>query len=175
VNLHQKSLFTAFLSTLLLTLLMPVCMPCVRITYCIPFLIIAIYKKPLIFCLWSSAFYGLLLDLLSAHSTLGLFATNVTLTTWILYKQKKHFFADSMTTLPLMTGFFSVLFACLQLLLIFLFERKFLIHQSAKDFLMTPLLNALFSYGVFILPCALFGKPIRKGSDYFLQDLQRGN
>lgn len=170
MNLQKKSLLIAFLSMLVLTLLMPVLAPNLPVTYFLPFLVIAMYKKPLIPCLWYSLLCGLLLDLFSSHTPLGLFAMNFTLSTWILYRQKQNFFADSVMTLPLMTCFFSILSTLFQVILLSLCEKKLLIDQSFQDFLITPLLNATFSFFYFILPFSLFGKPIRKGSDYFLHN-----
>lgn len=170
MNLQEKSLLITFLSMLVLTLLMPLFASSLPITYFLPFLVIAIYKKPLIPCLWYSLLCGLVLDLFSSHTPLGLFAMNFTLSTWILYRQKQNFFADSMTTLPFMTCFFSILSTFFQVILLSLCEKKLLIYQGFQDFLITPLLNVTFSFVYFILPFALFGKPIRKGSDYFLQN-----
>jgi len=110
--------------------------------------------------------------MLSSHSRLGLYAMNFTLTAWILYGQRRHFFADVASTLPLMTFFFSVISTIIQGVLLNTFEGSFQISREwlFSDLVVMPLLDASYAFLVFILPYLLFGKPVRKGKDYFLQN-----
>ncbi|MGA8164704.1 MAG: rod shape-determining protein MreD [Waddliaceae bacterium] len=170
MNLQQKNLPMTFLSMLVLTLLMPALAPGVPISCFIPFLVIAMYKKPQISCLWYSLLCGLILDLLSSRIPLGICATNFTASTWVLYRQKQNFFADNLATLPLVTALFSIISTFFQFVLLSLCEKTLFFHQSLQGFFMVPFLNATFSFAYFILPFVLFGKPMRKGSDYFLHN-----
>lgn len=115
---------------------------------------------------------GFLVDLLSAHSRFGLYATNYVITTYFLYGLKKNFFEDNLSTLPFMTFFFSFFSSILHYFLIILLGSQTIPLSFSfilVDFLLMPVLDSLFAFAVFTIPYFLFGKPIRKGSDYFLQ------
>ncbi|MFQ5728737.1 MAG: mreD [Waddliaceae bacterium] len=176
MNLQKKNLLFAFLGTLLFTLFVPVILPALKLLFFVPFLVILFYRKPLITCLWGSLICGLILDMLSSHSRLGLYAMNFTLTTWILYGRRRHFFADNASTLPIMTFFFSVVSTIIQGILLNTFEGHFQMSWEwlFSDLAVMPLLDASYAFLIFILPYLLFGKPGRKGKDYFLQNQSEG-
>jgi hypothetical protein len=113
---------------------------------------------------------GTLLDLFSSYNRLGICGLNYTLTTWILYRQRENFFSDSLTTLPLMTILFSVISTTIQLTLLFPFDRTInLTFLSAlHDLIIMPIADGFYAFIIFILPSIAFGKPRRKGKDYFL-------
>lgn len=169
MNLYKKNLKLIFLAVIALSLFLPALFPFFKIQYFIPFLIILIYRKSFIFCLWASMGCGLVLDLLSPHDRIGLYAITYTMTTGIIFRQKRHFFADSLTTLPLMTLLFSIISTAIQALLFSFFQKAIILNLGwiIKDLVFFPLLDMVFAFMVFILPFALFGKPIRKGKDYF--------
>lgn len=167
-----KGLPLFFLAGLACTLAVPVFFPSLKLFYFIPFLVRSFYLKPLKTSLWYAFFIGCILDLLSAHMRLGLFAFNYVATTYFLYGVKRHFFEDSLTTLPVMTFFFSVVSSLLQWGALLLFERQLLplsLQFLLIDFLLMPFGDSLFALLAFTLPIALFGKPTRKGSDYFME------
>ena len=83
---------------------------------------------------------------------------------------KKNFFEDSFFTLPSITYIFSALSTCTQLGLLLILNRQVIPISPAfilADLLM-PLADTLFALTVCSLPRLLWGKPVRKGSDYFL-------
>jgi cell shape-determining protein MreD len=176
MNLQKKNLLFVFLSALALTLFVPVVFPTLKLVFLAPFLIVLLYKKPLITCLWGSLICGLILDILSPHTRLGLYSMNFTLTTGILYAQRRHFFADKASTLPIMTFFFSVISTVIQGVLLNTFEGPFQISWGwlFSDLIVMPLMDASYAFLIFILPYLLFGKPVRKGKDYFLQNQTEG-
>lgn len=135
-----------------------------------PLLIILFYQKSLLFCLWSSCCCGVFLDLLSSHLHFGFYATSYTLTTALLYRQNRNFFADSLTTMPLMTFFFSFLSTLIQSLLIYFFHQinAFSIEWIFTDLLILPAFDGIYAFVVFTLPMLCFGKPERKAKDYFI-------
>lgn len=146
--------------------------PSVKLYYFIPFLIRSFYLKPLNTALIYALFIGFLVDLLSAHSRFGLYATNYVITTYFLYGLKKNFFEDSLSTLPFMTFFFSFFSSILQYFLIILLGSQTIplsLPFILVDFIFMPALDSLFAFTLFTLPSYVFGKPIRKGSDYFLR------
>ncbi|NGX42988.1 MAG: hypothetical protein K940chlam7_01278 [Chlamydiae bacterium] len=171
MNLHKKNLIFAFISTLLATLFSPIIFPSYKLLFFGAFLVILYYRKPFVTCLWGSLLCGLLFDLLSSHPRLGIYAINFTATTWVLYPQRRNFFADSLSTLPVMTFLFSVISTVFQGFLLYAFEGQICISKNwfLSDLFLMPLFDAVFAFCYFILPFVFFGKPIRKGKDYFLQ------
>lgn len=170
MNLENKPLSFVLPWTLLIVLCFPVLLPNWRIMAFAPCLVIIFYQKPLLTSLWIATVCGLLLDLLSSHSHLGLFSVSFCLTTALLYGQQKHFFADSISTLPLMTFFFSVISTTIQAMMLYAFEGKNVFSWSwaTTDLLIMPLLDATYGFICFQLPWILFGKPQRRGKDYFI-------
>lgn len=169
VNVNRKSLRIAFFITLVATLLAPAALPSLKLNYFAPFLVIVYYQKELPVCLWISLICGLIIDLISSHSLLGIHALVFTATTWILYNEKRHFFADSITTLPIMTFFFSILSTLIQAPLYYIFESKIPLawQWAMTDLIIMPAADALFAFAVFILPALAMGKRPRRGTDYF--------
>lgn len=168
MNLEKKNIALTFLITLLLLLIGPRLFPNLPLAYVIPFLVIILYKKNFMISLWISCFVGLALDLISSANLFGLYACSYTLTTALLYKQRYHFFADSLSTLPLMTFFYSVLSTLILNIIMFGFEQNILsVSLLITDFLFLPFLDATYAFIVYVLPGYLLGKPIRRGSDYF--------
>lgn len=172
----KAELIIYFLVGLLFTLAIPALAPSIKLFYFIPFLIRCYYRKSLNTCLFIALMTGLLMDLLSAHSRFGLYSANYVITTYFLYPQKRNFFEDSFTTLPFMTFFFSVLSTVVQVVLMILLDNH-TINRSLSflfvDFLLMPFFDAVYAGLVFALPAFIFGKPIRKGSDYFLSKEDR--
>ncbi|MBS4168815.1 mreD [Parachlamydia sp. AcF125] len=172
MNLSSKNLPAVFLVALLFTLITPVFFPALRILFFSPFLIVLFYKKKLPTCLWSACLCGLIIDLLSSHSRLGLHAFAYVCATGVLFRFKRHFFADSLSTLPLMTFFFSSVTSIILLLLVRMLEKNIQIQPSwiLTDLLFFSAIDALYGFCVYILPAWLFGKPIRKGREYFSEN-----
>ena len=169
LNLDHKNIPLLLIFTLFAVLAGPVLLPSWHIMFFAPFLVVLYYQKSYINCLWCSLLAGLLLDLLAAPMRLGLYAVCYCLATGLLYNQKRHFFADSLSTLPLMTFFFSVVATSIEFGWVFMFEMpiSFSWRWFLTDLVYLPSLDAAYAFGVFILPAVLFGKPRRLGKDYF--------
>lgn len=165
-------LFIYFATGLAFTLFMPVLFPALKLFYMIPFLIRSYYLKPLSTALWLSLWTGVLLDLFSAGTRFGLHSTVYVFTTYFLYSLKKNFFEDSFTTLPVMCFLFSVVSTLFNLLLLSLLDTPVVPSLSFlfTDLLLMPMGDMIFALLVFSLPALLFGKRIRKGSDYFMEN-----
>lgn len=172
MNLHKKNLWIVFIICFSLSIWIPAVLPQLRLVFFAPYLIILLYKRPLINCLWGALTCGLILDLLSAYQHLGLFALNYTLTIAVLYRQRRHFFSDSPSTLPIMVYLFSVISTAVQIPLLFVFEQKLKMNSSwiASDLLLMPFLDATYAFVLFILPYWAFGKRRLKGKDYFTDE-----
>jgi rod shape-determining protein MreD len=170
MNLEHKRIGLVFAVTLFSVLCLPALFPSWRLIFFAPFLVILYYQKSYLSCLWISLSCGLLLDLLSAHERIGLHAVDYCLTTFILYKQRRHFFADSLTTLPIMTYLFSAISTLLQLGLIYIFQYKVQLSWEwvFTDLIYMPAMDALYAFVCFIFPAAIFGKRQRRGKEYFM-------
>lgn len=140
-----------------------------RLLFFAPFLIIVYYKKPYLTSLWISCFCGLFLDVFSSHIHIGLYAMNYTITTCLLYHQRKHFFSDSISTLPLMTFFFAVLSTSIQWGLMYTLEQKtvFTWGWVQTDLIYMPILDAIYSFIVFVAPSFLFFRKSNRKKEYF--------
>jgi hypothetical protein len=171
VNLVHKNPILVFLVTLFSTLAAPVLVPSLRFSFFIPFIIILFYQKPFYICLWASFACGAILDLLSSHHPYGLFALNFCFSTACLYPQRKNFFTDSITTLPILTFFYSLASTLIQIVLLYTFDQHPLFSWTwiLTDLILLPAFDALFAFGLFILPFLFFGKPPLKGKDYFME------
>lgn len=170
INLDQKRLDVAFAICLLLTLGLPALFPNIRLTFFAPFLIIACYKASLKKCLWIALLCGVIVDLLSSYTRFGLYSLDYCATLFILYPQRRNFFADSLSTLPIMTFLFALLSTLLMALLLYSIEtiNVFSWGWVFTDLLMMPAVDGFYAYFIFILPALLFGKRRRAGKEYFL-------
>lgn len=116
--------------------------------------------------LWTSLGVGLIIDLFSSSPLFGAHAFAYTLTTLLLYSQKKHFFPDSLSTIPILTYFFSLLSSTLLLMSTLLMVSLPLTFSSfATDFVIFPFLDALYAFLVFTL---LPFNPKKTKREYFL-------
>jgi hypothetical protein len=160
-NLENKNLTAILLTSIILTLFCPSS----KLMFFGPPLIILYYQRPLIHCLAWAIGLGLCMDLLSSYNRFGITALNYFLCTLLLYPQKKHFFSDRLSTLPIMTFLFTAFSLILH-------AQSQLISLSwgwiATDLLLMPLGDALCAFLLYIAPPLLLGKRVRKGKDYFL-------
>lgn len=171
MNLEHKHLGLVLVWTLIIVLCFPVLFPSWRLMAFAPCLIIIYYQKSYLKSLWIAALCGTLLDLLSSHTHLGMYAVSFCLTTAVLYGQQRNYFADSLSTLPLMTFYFSVLSTGIQAVMLYAFQNENIFSWSwaATDLLALPILDSTYAYVCFLLPAVCFGKPRRRGKDYFME------
>lgn len=113
-------------------------------------MVIAIYQKSLFACLGIACLCGVLPDLLMADKHLGLYALNFCLTTGALYPLRRIFFADKVSTLPMMTFIWSFLGAINLIALLYIFEGSLLILTSRDfvDLCLFPLLTGAYAHFV---------------------------
>lgn len=147
-------IYIALIFSLLATLFTASLAPQVNLLFFAPFFVYLFYKKPLIFCLWTSLLCGVVLDLLSAQQRFGLYAINFCITTALLYQQKRNFFEDSLSTIPILTFLFSVVSTCLQVILLFVFDKGIPLswEWAGSDLILMPLLDAFYGFALFSLP-----------------------
>lgn len=171
ISLDRQSLPLNFVITLLALFSLPIFAPQWHLAVIAPFLIVSYYQKPFIFSLWASLFCGLLLDLLSSQLPIGFHALAFCVTTLILYPQRRHFFADNLTTLPIMTYLFSTLSTAIQAGLHTILERPISFSWTwvFSELISMPALDSLYSFLIFIFLPFLFEKRQRHANEYFAE------
>jgi rod shape-determining protein MreD len=124
-----------------------------------PFLALAIMRSKRPRALWLCLAAGAVIDLL-CDDPMGLHALNYTLIAALLFPFKKHFSYDQPLHLSVFTGLISVLSTLLQLVLLFLFDRRvpFGGRWIFADLVGMPVIDALYAFVWFAAPLALFDK-----------------
>lgn len=161
----NRRIFCLFIYSLVLGLVLPAVFPFAKINFLIPFLVYLFYHTTQLQCIWWAALCGFIFDSLSSYSHFGIFSANYMLTAWILYKQKFRFFEDGLSTLPLMTFFFSVLSTCLQVFFLDLFGQKIVLSSGwiMNDLLWLPFLDGIYAALTLTLPLLFLPKaPVRE-------------
>lgn len=170
LSLDSKRLYLVFCLCLFLQLTIPQIIPQFKLNFMAPFVIISCYQKSRQTCLWMAFLCGIVLDLLTPLQHFGLYALDFCLALLILYPQRRNFFADSPSTLPIMTFFYSFLCTLIMGLLMYGMETRnpFSWPWAFTDLLLLPAVDSLYAFFCFIVPCFFFGKPRRRGKDYFI-------
>lgn len=157
-------LILIFLYAFGLTMILPVLIPTLHLTFFAPFLIFAFYRHSQATCLWLALMCGLIIDLFCAQTRFGIYALNYTLTSYLLYHLKNYFFEDSLTTIPIMTILFTYLSSLLQLSLLYLMnsEAVWSWEWVKVEWIEMPINNALYAIIFFAIISLLFPKRIKK-------------
>jgi hypothetical protein len=158
MNLARKNLGIALCCAVVALLIFPLIWPGLNLAFFVPCIVIAYYKRTFIASLRLSLACGLFLDLLSSHEHLGIYATSYCIATALLYRARLQFFADSLSTLPLMTFFFSTIATAVQILLLHIFEKGFALSFAwvVTDLCLLPVCDAIYSFVWFALPVLVF-------------------
>lgn len=169
IKKNQILLSLAFFLAFSAYLIIPAVFPSCNLSFFVPFLIIVFYKRPFAAALVFAFLCGLLMDLVADYQHLGLYTLNYCATTAILFPQKRHFFKDSPTTIPLMTLLFVLISTVIQLFLIYSFEKGIPLSWGwvGTDLILMPLFDSLYAYIFFTLPN--FFMPVAKKREYFLR------
>ena len=152
-SLKSKRLDLAFGCACFSLLVIPVIFPSVRLLFFAPCLVIFYYQRSLLASLWASLICGFIVDTLSCTPQFGIYALNYCLCTAFLYPQKRNFFADSISTLPLMTLLFSLLSTTIDGIFN-IYSLSW--HWFVTDFFLMPFGDALYALCIFLLPSVRF-------------------
>jgi len=165
---HGHKLHIVFVATALAALFMPTLLPWCRLTFFAPFLIMVYYEKALASSLWLAFLCGIIVDLQAAHLQLGLVTLSYCLTTWILYARKRFFFEDKITTIPLMTFFFSILSTLILAVLFRLFEGHIGLSWLwvITDLFIMPVVDGFYALAFFTLPSLIERRPKLANGDF---------
>lgn len=169
--LDKKRLQYIFLTALILTLFFPIFFAGFPIFFLAPVIVISIYQRSAIGACWIALACGLVQDLLYSPDRFGPYTLSLVISTAVLYPQRRHFFADNLTTLPIMTYLLSALAALLQIGYVMVMEKTFFfsVQWLIADVFILPLVDSIAAFGLFIAPFLLFGARPRKGEDYFTE------
>lgn len=154
----MTSIYYAFLYTAFLSLILPIFIPSWPHLYFVPFLVHCFYRSTLLTSLRWSLICGLIVDLFSAETRLGMFAFNYCATTLLLYRYKLHFFEDRMSTLSVMTFNYSCLFTLFHLIIFFLIQKPVSLSWNwlFNNFFLVPFQVSIYALFAFTIPSLLF-------------------
>lgn len=152
-------LIIAFTMATIALFLQGIILPRIAILAFAPFIALVLMRCDLSRALWLSALAGALVDLLS-DDPIGLHALNYAIVAFVLFRVKNHFSYDQPFHLSLYTGFVSSLSTGLQLILLFLFDRRvpFDGRWFFADLVGMPVIDALYAFVWFAAPLVLFDK-----------------
>lgn len=131
-----------------------------------PFLIMTCYRAPLQTALWWAFICGLFIDFFSYDTKLGAYALINCLTIFLIYRLQMYFFIDRLSTLPLMTFFFSLVSSCIHLTYFYLNGYQFSLSLSWINIhiIEASLVDALYAGICFTIPSLWSLKPTRRRS-----------
>lgn len=157
----HRSLFPLFfLFSILLTLFTPFMTTSIPLTFFAPYLILVLYKKRKSQALTQAFLCGSILDLLSASTTIGFWTLNYIVTLLLLGKIKHLFFTEKMSTLPLLSFFFSEISTAFHFTFTHIFCTKshLSLHWIATDLVLLPLFDGLYGFVLFSIPIFFLSK-----------------
>lgn len=162
----------SFTISLLAILFFPLLLPKLHLFYFAPFIILSFYQLSRIALLWRALLCGVIVDLLSSGSLFGMSSLNYCIVSSLLYGQKRNFFEDKLSTLPLMTFLFSLFSSLVELVSGFFSNHHYPLSPS---WMMTDLLgmagaDALYALLFFSIPNSLISSIFRF---YFLKTKRR--
>lgn len=158
-------LWLAFAVAIAVTFMAGTWFPWLHLCPFAPFLVMAYYSRSFLNCLWLSLCCGLFMDLLAAERHLGIYALTYYLTTLILFTQRRFFFEDKFSTLPLMTALFSAISTTVLVITLYFMGNgvPFSWGWVVRDLVLMSVLDGLYAFTCFQLPMLLWKRrPQRK-------------
>lgn len=169
MNLARQNKWLIFIAVLVLFLLFPSRFGTISLFPFAPFLVVTLYQCSYVNSLWAACICGVAQDLFSSHDFFAAHTLAYCAATALLYRQRRNFFPDRLTTLPLM-----VFFLCLIVMIVFsllakagLQPKKIGENFLHRDMLLWPLWESALSITLFVVPCWLLSKRQRRASEYF--------
>ncbi|MGM0439626.1 MAG: rod shape-determining protein MreD [Chlamydiota bacterium] len=150
----NRGVWPPFILCLSFLLSFPIVFPTLKLTFFAPFIVMLYYQQPKQACLWVSFWCGLIIDILSSSSIMGMHVLNYCLTTAILYEKRRAFFEDSIISLPIMTMIFSMLSSILQASLLKFFGASLPLswHWVFTDLVVMSGVDGLYAFILFTIP-----------------------
>jgi rod shape-determining protein MreD len=150
----------AYFYAFILSVILPILTPHLRILYFAPVLALSIQRKNLTACLGLSIICGLTTDIFASQTRLGIYALNYCLTTWCLYQQKNLLFEENFFTISLRTFLFSLISRIIHIGLLYLLGQGLWpsIEWMIEDILLAPLQDSIYAGVAFVLPTLFLPK-----------------
>ena len=145
--------------------------PGIKLAYYAPLIVTCYYRLPFILCLWVSISCGLVLDILSSNHMFGMHALNYCISTLLIYGRKQNFYEDSISTIPVLTAFFSATSTLLQLGLLYTLGSNFAITLEwiVTDVILMTLLDSIYAFSCFTLPFILLNMRPKRSRSFNLK------
>lgn len=171
----NKRLVIAFAITCMMLLICNVWLLHLHLVYFAPFIALTYYEKSKISALWYSVLCGFIMDCLSSQAHFGLFTLNYCLTTMLLYELKPLFFADRLTTIPVISSCFAATTTILQFILIDIFGGafNFTLQWLIIDVLLMSIVDGIYGLICFALPLTYIKSEKVVRSQYILNKRTR--
>jgi rod shape-determining protein MreD len=153
-------MFLPFLLALSAAIFGSIFLPSFHMMAFAPFLALAYMRKSLLSSLWLALFSGIFIDLTTSEMRFGMHALCYLLVTFLLYKQKRHFFDDQ----PIALSIYTALISALASLILLIFRRiPFTPSFFFTDLFLMPALDAIYAFFWFTCPLRLYhyGKKAR--------------
>ena len=131
-----------------------------------PFLIMACYRASLQTALWWAFICGIFIDCFSYDTKFGTYALINCLAIFFIYRLQMYFFIDRISTLPLMTAFFSLMSSFIYLIYFYLNGYSFSLPLSwfRVNVMEAALIDALYAGICFTIPSLWSLKPTKRRS-----------
>jgi rod shape-determining protein MreD len=151
-------------------LLQGILLPRLAILAFAPYLALVMMRCETSKALWLSTLAGIMIDLLS-DDPIGIHALNYVIVTALLIRAKMHFSHEQPLHLSVYTALISSLSTVLQLVLLFLFDRRvpFEGRWFFTELIGMPVMDALYSFIWFTAPLSLFEKLKKMWSLFWLK------
>jgi rod shape-determining protein MreD len=148
MKITGKQLFYLSLLAYVLTLFNTALFPFFAIRPFLPLLLLILYTFPQLRSMQIAAFYGLSLDLVCFETPFGTYCVIFTIVMGLLYGQKRTFFEDHPTTIPILSFEFSILLSVVEFGMFTLVGKGFSLSWSwaILDLGVYGLLDALFAF-----------------------------
>lgn len=119
-----------------------------------PFLTLTYYRLSLSKALWAAFGCGLIVDLLSSYHRFGITSLTFCLTSFILYRQKRHFFQDKPIAFSLFSAIVSSFLTLTKLGILSLTEAPIRLNftSAISDLVVMPLGDGVFAFLWFTCP-----------------------
>lgn len=156
--MKKISLFFPFTLALSFALFGHIFFPYLKLSIFAPFLAILYNRVSISKALWISFACGLIIDLISSHTRLGIYALNFTLTTAFLYPQRKHFFEEKASALSLFATLIAALSTLLQFFLISIFDKGIPLSLTTflSDVVLMSIFDGVYAFLWFTCPTKLY-------------------
>jgi rod shape-determining protein MreD len=156
--MRKVPLYFPFLLALSFALFGNIFFPYLRLSAFAPFLAILYNRAPISKTLWIAFSCGLIIDLISSYSRLGIYGLNFVIITILLYPQRKHFFEDKEVALSLFSAIIAALSILLQIFLVQVFDKGLPLSWKTffSDVIFMSILDGLYAFLWFTSPMKLY-------------------